>query len=389
MKNVSHLYIGLWCLYNLQGTLYESGGWVSRGLMLILILFSIYYYLYANTRYKLPSYLKSLSILVFVFTIYGIVNIIFGNGSKDVANYLYLKAIYMSLLPVYPFYVFTKEKRLVEKELKLWVLIFIPIAIAVFFRMQREALIEALEMGSTREEFTNNAGYFVVSLIPIIVIWREKALLQYLMLAVCLAFVIMGMKRGAILVGGLSLAYLIAREVRTVSLKKKIWVLILAGVLITVAYFFIIQMLDTSNYFNARLEQTQEGDASGRNNIYSFYVYYFLNETNIFTFLFGSGADATLRLGEYAHNDWLEIAINNGVLGLCLYFHYWLTLFHSYRHTRGDNNKTMIGLFIIIFFLKSLFSMSYNDIPFFASLAIAFSFADEYMDTNNRRVKRY
>jgi O-antigen ligase len=376
-KHISDLFIGAWCLYYLQGTLYESGSIISQGLMLLLIVVSLYYFLYANSQYKLPKALKALNILVIVFTIYGTINILFGNGVSYVANYTYLKAIYMSLLPVYPFYVFTKKGLLTEKSLRLWVFVFIPVAIASFYREQREALIEAASLRSTREEFTNNAGYIVLSIIPSIVIWHKKPLIQYGLLAFCMAFVLMGMKRGAILVGGISVLYFVFSSFSGQSSKTRIRYLILAACLVVLGYYVVMRMLATSDYFVYRIEQTQEGNSSGRDVLYLSLLDYVFNKTNVFSFLFGSGADATLRIAEYAHNDWLEIAVNNGIVGAILYLFYWYQMYKTFRKSKNDVRKRMLGLFVIIYSIKSLFSMSYNDITIYASIALGFALAND------------
>jgi len=377
MKNICNLYIGAWCLYYLQGTLYESGQWLSQGLMLVLILSSLYYFYYANKRYKLPNVLKILNIMLIIFTLYGSFIMLFGNGVSYVADYQYLKAIYMSLLPVYSFYVFTMKGELTEKTLKLWVLFFIPIAIASYFRDQREALLAAMEIRSSREEFTLNSAYIFLAIIPAIALYK-KALFQYSLLAICSYFVLTGMKRGAMLIGALCLLYFIMSSFKHKSNTKKIWIFLLSVGLLALVYYGFLYMLNTSDYFNARLEQTREGNASGRDVLFSVFWNYFL-DSNIFFFLFGSGADATLRIIGYAHNDWLEIAVNNGVFGIVLYITYWINLYKTSNNTKDDALKKIIMLFFIVYFFKTFFSMSYNDIPIYATCALGYALAQQKM----------
>lgn len=367
----------MWCLYYLQGTLYESGTLISQILMFLLLAVTLYYCVYANQHYKLPSAMKVLNTLLIFFTIYGAFILLFGNGVGYVSDYIYLKAIYMSLLPIYPFYVFTKKGELTEKVLRIWVFVFIPVAIASFLRDQREALIAAMEQNSSREEFTLNAGYIFLSIIPILPLFK-KQIVQYALLAVCSYFVITAMKRGAILIGGLCLLYFIMSSFHNQKTGKRIWIFVLSVGIMALAYYAFHYMLENSDYFNMRLDQTRAGDASGRDSIFETLWSYFLN-SNIFYFLFGHGADATLRVVGYAHNDWIEIAVNNGVLGLVLYFFYWTNMYKTYKRTDDNGLKKMMGLFILIYFVRSFFSMSYNDIPIYATAALGYALASRDM----------
>lgn len=374
MKNFCNYYIGAWILYYLQGTLYESGNRLSQGLMLLLMIVSLYYFVYANQHYKLPKAMKVLSALIVLFTIYGAFIILFGNGVAYVENYQYLKAIYMSLLPVFPFYVFTRKGQLTDKRLCLWVFMFIPVAIACLYRDQREALERAMELHSDRQEFTLNTGYLFLAIITLLPLFK-KAFLQYALLAVCLAFVLMGMKRGAILIGGICMLYYILSAFNSTSRNKKFWIVLLSVAILVAGYYAVQYMLDTSMYFNARIEQTREGDASGRNELFGTYINTFFN-FGLLSFLFGHGADATLRMIGYAHNDWLEIAINNGLIGLSLYMYYWLVMYKTFRNTNDAALKKMIGLFVIVYFSRTFFSMSYNDIPIYATAALGYALAE-------------
>lgn len=79
-------------------------------------------------------------------------------------------------------------------------------------------------------------------------------------------------------------------------------------------------MMAESDYFNHRIEQTLEGDSSNRDVIYGGLIIHFLDETNALKLFLGNGAQATLKIhGGFAHNDWLELLINNGIIGALIY----------------------------------------------------------------------
>lgn len=127
--NIFNIYTGLWCVYYLQGILYTSGSIISQGVLALILVISFYYICYAYFYYKLSCYFNVLSLLLIIFTIYGVILLIEGRvfvlNFYDVAsNKDYLKAIYMSLFPVYPFYVFTRKGMITEKKLQFWAILF-------------------------------------------------------------------------------------------------------------------------------------------------------------------------------------------------------------------------------------------------------------------------
>lgn len=212
------------------------------------------------------------------------------------------------------------------------------------------------------EDITNNMGYLFVALIPMIAVYKEIRL-QYCLLAACITFIVIGMKRGAILVGCVSLFYFLYFNYRYNRNISK-WKVILFSLLIIVATYFITEhLMETSDYFVSRISQTLEGGSSGRNDLYEYFWDHFKNETDIFKFLFGNGANATLGIGvNYAHNDWLEIAINQGVFGLIIYGIYWLNFWRTIKTTKYNKTaKLVLTLTFLFFFIKTLFSMSYTE----------------------------
>ena len=110
-------------------------------------------------------------------------------------------------------------------------------------------------------------------------------------------------------------------------------------------------------YFQKRIENTLDGNSSGRDVLYNSLANYFWNETTSMQFVFGSGANATLQVvGDYAHNDWLEIAVNQGVLGLLVYVFYWMLFCKTIMSSSlSPYAKLALQILFMIYFLKSLF----------------------------------
>ena len=376
-KQLCNIYIILWCLYNLQGVLYPMGSFVAQLMLGLTLSMSVYYLWSLFVHYKLPMVLKILSFLLLVWTIYGLILIIFGNGVRWLPDYYYLKNIYISQLPIFVFYYFSKEGYLTESLLKKWTVVFVIIAIASFHikigtRIAEDAL--------GREEFTNNTAYVVLSTLPLVPLFYRKTIIQYVLLGIVLLYVLLGMKRGAILCVALASVWFLFRSFKVNSAGgKKVWQLLLTILIIAGAVVAVQWLLSSSNYFAYRLAETMEGNSSDRDYLFSASFYYFFEQSNVLRILFGNGADATVRIfGNYAHNDWLEIAINNGLVTLVLYFVFWIDLLKTVVKTRKRNYTAylMMGLFLISFFLKSLYSMTYYSLPMYAACAFGFALAN-------------
>ena len=93
--------------------------------------------------------------------------------------------------------------------------------------------------------------------------------------------------------------------------------------------------------------------------------------------MLGSGANATINIaGNYAHNDWLEIAVNNGLIGIVIYVVYWISLFKTCRNAKlYPKYYLILTTFIIIVFMETLFSMSYNSQPIYITSVLAWVLA--------------
>ena len=376
-------FIIVWVLYYLQGVLYPTGGAISTGLLGINLLVSIYCAIKIWQMPNHPPYIKGLNLLVLMFSIYGFALILlnpstiyYGLSGISTASYNYIKSIYLSILPIYAFYYFSLKGYLTAERLRWWAVVFSISCVLSYYLYMQQAMEELLERGSSAEEITNNAGYLFLSLIPVWVLFRKKPLLQYAGLAFCMAFILMGMKRGAILIGGVVVLYLIWQIIKNARGKQRVIVILLTAVLAVAGVYFVIDMMTSSDYFLQRLEDTKEGNSSGRHSLYSFFWTYFTEKADAIQYLFGRGANGTLEIYEnYAHNDWLEIAVNQGLLGIIVYAVYWKKFYSTWRQSTNIEAKTILALVGIIYFAKTIFSMSYGDMTYVCTSVFGYALA--------------
>ena len=380
-----HIYLLLWSLYWLQGVLYPSGSRISQFLLATLLLVSVYSFFVAIIRYKLPKVLTVLSIIIGVFTIYGVLAIVSGSsytivesGGSSVDASDYLKNIYISLLPIYVVFVSTKCGHLDERKMRVWAILFLVVAIIEFYHFQSVALASHSMRGQGVDEITNNRAYVVISILAFIPLFYKKPILQYAILAVCLYYALIGMKRGALICGVFSAAWFFIDSMKKERKSSRTVIMLLLTFLTVFFFIYLVDnLLASSDYFISRVEDSLSGDSSNRSGIYAILINHLQEETSIFRFLFGNGANATLDIAyNYAHNDWLEIAINNGLLLVVIYLIYWIRMLKSIRRIKNDSVcYRIISIFFIIYFLKTIFSMSYASMPTCAATAFGYALA--------------
>ena len=379
--NLCNFYFLLWCTYLLQGVVYSSGGLLSQLLLLLILGVSLVGFVICLFSYKLPSYLKGLAILLLMFTFYGII-LLFSSDSllkssgETVSKISYLKGVYSSLLPVYSFYWFSKRKLLTIEKLRFWIVISFIVVTANFLR-HRAAIMVRLDA----EEITNNIGYWFLALIPTCVLFKNKPLIQYGLLLYALCFILLGMKRGAIVIGFICAIVFILYGFKKSSRTKKFLTILLSVATVISVYYLFQYLLQNSDYFNYRLNSTIEGNTSQRDVLFSTLMDYYRSTTPLKQ-LFGSGAYSTILIGgNAAHNDWLELLVCTGLLGVFIYLIYWFGFINSVKKLRANSHYSdyyLAGvLILLIYFLMTLFSMSYSEMQFYTTAVLGFIISEE------------
>lgn len=321
-----NLYVGLVIINTLSEEMLGAGIIVTVSRWLVFFSSFFFYFKIMLSSDNKPLIIKTLGLLFLLFLIYGCLVIIEGkefyvwrsDNNRRIRSFLYLLQITKSILPVFVFYYYSKLGVLTKKYITKNILLFLSfIVISYIINWQR------IQMLSESEEVTNNSGYLVLSFFPLLAFLKMKSARQYLLFGFCTLLIFLAMKRGAILISVVCLlVYFIYlfKESRGVNFWKVAIIFLIAIAAINYTYDYL---LNSSAYFQLRVENTMEGDSSGRDLIFDFFYNYFINETDTKEFLFGLGANATLDIfGQYAHNDWLEIAINQGCLGLIIYLIY-------------------------------------------------------------------
>lgn len=388
--NQCNLYIFLWLIYRLQGTLYPRGNIISVMALAIIFMISIYHYGQIMLWGKKTAVMKGLGLLLAMLSFYGVLLMI-TDGARThgiVAHPLtfnYLKAYLASLLPIFTFYYYSKEGVLNVKMLQYWIPVFFLVAVAEYYTTRQEEL-ETLLRG---EEVTNNAGYLLVALLPCVYAF-QKRWIQIIGITICVIFVMFSMKRGAILVMGIALLVYVYQQSRSLSMSRKIFFMVGIIAVGVILFNYLSTTLFESDYFGKRMELTMEGDTSGRDQIYSMYFNHYLDNFNAIQQLVGIGGDGTIKIGRnHAHNDWLEILIDQGLLGIIIFIYFWVQFFKTASNKLLPlYSRDIIFLVMIIIFVKTFFSMSIGNTPFYMLSILGLAISGRVDDGRVIKVKR-
>lgn len=372
--NQCDIYVGLWCIYMLQDVLYPSGiiNLLLQLVMMLLSMIALFKYIYESRIYEYSSILKATFLLIVMYAIYGSIHIMFDAPINGQNTYYYLQSALNSLAPIFLFYHFTMNGKLTSDRIKIYLPFFIVTCILLYYKNERLQLY-----ATSAEEITNNMGYMFVTLIPLLFFLYKKPLIQFLLIGIILFYVFMGIKRGAILIGVLGTMVLLYTNIKSsFSRWSKFLFTLLTITIIVGISLYIDYMMNNSAYFMARVEQTMEGNTSGRDAIYKNLWNTIRLESNPFYFYLGRGADSTLKItGKFAHQDWLETFCNNGLVGVLILFYFLYTLGKTAWQSRKYFPQMMFYSFITLVFIifsKTLFSMSIQNLDLPIALLLGY-----------------
>ena len=263
-----------------------------------------------------------------------------------------------STLPMFLFYYLSARGTITDKSLQVFLSIAAIAAVLYFFHAEKVSLIERIyrEAGG----ITVNASTIFLVLIPFLFFVKNKPMLFILMAEICF-FIIYAAKRGNIVAAIIPLELLSIKQFRYNSNQfGKIVMIIGLLVLANFAYNHFVN----NAYLMRRMEKTMEGNSSGRDVIYAKAWEEWSQSNSMKNLIFGYGTDGTLRkIGIRAHNDWLEILVDFGILGISFYFLFFASLFRAaLRLWKNDRDRAYLLLSVLsIWFLKSLYSMGFTE----------------------------
>ena len=392
--NICNFYIILWLLYNFHwnavGIFFPVINTFSNLFLAFNLVISLYYTYVVLDKYPLNPFFQVSSILILLFVIYGLFSIVQGavvvkaNTGGTIKSGTYMIGALRTFLPIYVFFLFSKRGYITERTMRIWFWVFLAQTLLIY--MLFRITIGADEMDEFR---TNNRGYLFVHIFPFVFLFRKHPYIQYALIFIFLLGALLSIKRGAILVTCLATFFFLWNQLKNVSVRKKGFAIIAILVIVVYGTQFVERMYENSIVVQHRFDKTMDGNVSGRdviaNNLWEIY-----SRSDIFHIFFGFGADGTLEYGNYAHNDWLEMLFDQGLLGLTVYFAFWFIFFSLWREEKRKKTDIafFLGLIFVCSFPKTLFSMWYSMTNMFVTMPLGYCIAQIYGGHKNFNIKK-
>ena len=234
-------------------------------------------------------------------------------------------------------------------------------------------------IGVVKDDVTVNSGYMFLELLLFLPLIRAKKVLTIIILIVSGFFIIYSAKRGVIILYIVVLSLYIPWW-----LKKSRRVSIILVIVIVVLGYVAIEYFSEYDYLMERIDKTKSGNSSHRDELYSdIWNYCMISHFQLDKFLFGFGFMSSFRMTiNVAHNDWLELLSSCGLLGISLYLCFFYRLIKAYFHIQDTDSKKCFQLLIVVWFVKTFFSMAYTSL-WYLPLLLGFILGNNQLNMRN------
>jgi len=280
-------------------------------------------------------------------------------------SYDQLKLLMFSLLAYIPASQFTRNKILNSKIITFYFFVLWGLSIIVYFANYN---LVYEHYGSNI--VINNAGYLVLALLPLCFVVNIPIRILYLLS--CMIFCFMSAKRGAAIESAIFAIIIYYMSLKHFTKYKKILLWLLGCGIAYGAYYYFVD--DISAIF-LRFDRDGVGSESRNQVVYDIISGYLSGD--FIDIVFGFGALSTVRFaGNYAHNDFLEVLCNYGLLGFFFLIYIYVCAIKKYCIIKVTNSYTsnilLIALLTCVF--KSFVSMNfYSPEGALAMLAVGYS----------------
>lgn len=272
-----------------------------------------------------------------------------------------IKSVLTVMMPIYIFYYYGLKGKMTTNHIIWFSVVYLTLSIPLFYHtayslMERHAWIEDFN------DTTNNKAYFFVQSCIFLPLIAKKNFFSALVIAVVVFFLILGVKRGAVLCFVCILPFYLK-----FVMKGMKWY---AVIIITIGFFVLANMMieyfSNMDYLFTRIEETQEGNLSSRDRFYGQIIDYCLGvNATFFSLLFGFGFCSSVDIvGALAHNDWLELLAGFGFVGLFLYIALFFSVISIYRGTCDKAIKLCLKIILILWIIEASISMAYTSTLF-------------------------
>ena len=318
-------------VYFLQGLIYPSGSIISQTVLALYLVISLYFFIKVIFFKKKNFFIVGLTIFLFMIVFYYLISqkVHIKYDGESANTFEYLKGVCFAFLTFFPFYFLTKNNQLKSKDFIIFFYIFGVITIGRFFFFQ--ALLQGENFAYNIENYNvvNNAAYDILSLFPFILLISDKKIFSNLIVLILFIVIMSSLKRGAIITAGVVLLIYFLYLIKSRG-KIKLSNFLLAFIFLFVSGYLIYHFYLANEFFQNRFLLLSEGGYSNRDILYSQIFDFWKNSKNFFNLIFGYGLWTYIEInGNAAHNDWLELLSNCGIIGVLVYLSLFYLLYIS------------------------------------------------------------
>ena len=201
----------------------------------------------------------------------------------------------------------------------------------------------------------NNKAYSLVALFPFLLLLWDKKWIMIILMVASLVFIVFCLKRGAMICVASFLLitfYMIIRSVKKKNAYKYLIRFSVFIIIVAIVYAFFTVYED-----NEFLQRRFDHGSDAREYIYT-KILSGLENSDILELFIGHGPLSTVTVsGNYAHNDWLEIVYDFGIVGLILYIMIPIAMLKYYKRYTLEEELAGILICVLYILLRSSFSM--------------------------------
>lgn len=319
---------------------------------LFFVLLSFYCVYINSKKYGLDKIEKS----IFLFIILNLVYFFFSYlwiipSTTQLGNTLY------ALLAFIAFSFLGKTGVLTFKYVTISSILIVAAGIPAYYNAQHIALEKLI---TDADETTINASVIFLMLLPLILVIKNRVI-SLILFCICMFFIIMGAKRGNIVSSFIPV--IIYAGILLKESRKSLFRLLLIAIALVGIATWINNIIQSNEYLLARYEDTVVGETSGRDIIYITMWNLWYEADNLIRIVFGYGYDGTIihsLMHKRAHNDWLEILVDFGIVGFIFYGLIFVAFFKSFLKMSHPRMRGVLLSIISIWFFKTLFSMGFT-----------------------------
>lgn len=355
LRNPSFVIITYFVLvffYFSQSFIWGEENSIGRPALMIIMSVNVFYMIKCICDQRLTTNLsKALVIFVLINFLYYIFGDYLLMNVPPQKSFQIFKTVLLSTTCFFPLYFWTSRGYRIESLICI-------LALAYFLVIYISGIINP-----KGQNVVDNMGYYYLNFIPFLFLIKGKVYFKILLCLGLNVLIITCAKRGAIitatLVDVIFFNYIYRSKQISGGCLTKIWMLIL----IVCAGIYAWQEFQANSFVLERFTALQHGNSSGRDIIYENLWNNWCNNYDFIQQIFGGGfcKSPQFNNGLFAHNDWLELLTDLGIIGVISYI---LVIVNMFRISFIPNNKATkycILTISVIWFTKTLFSMSYLD----------------------------